>query len=106
MQDDLDLVMRALADPTRRAILERLGGCDLTVGELAEPFEMSLQAVSAHLTVLERAGLVNRERDAQWRTVALNPRPLKAALGWLGQFERFWPQDSTPNPTPSPDTRT
>jgi DNA-binding transcriptional ArsR family regulator len=87
-----DLVFRAIADPTRRAILERLCECDLTVGELAEPFDMSLQAVSAHLTVLERAGLVRRARDAQWRTVALDPRPLRGVTDWLAPFEQFWLQ--------------
>ncbi|MCV2393538.1 metalloregulator ArsR/SmtB family transcription factor [Actinotalea sp. M2MS4P-6] len=90
MTDELDGVFRALADPTRRAILDRLAGSDLTVGELAEPFAMSTQAVSQHLAVLERAGLVVRGREAQWRTASLDPRPLRVAQGWIAEFGRFW----------------
>lgn len=96
MKQPLDLIFQALADPTRRAILERLQTCDATVGELAEPFAMSLQAVSRHLQVLERAGLVVRGREAQWRTAGLDPRPLRAAVAWLGPFERFWSGTEVP----------
>ncbi len=86
----LDLVLAAIADPTRRAILEHLATSDATVGELAEPFPITLQAVSRHLQVLERAGLIVRGRDAQWRTSSLDPRPLREVLTWLGTFARFW----------------
>ena len=96
MKDSLDLVFQALADPTRRAILERLRSCDATVGELAEPFAMSLQAVSRHLQVLERAGLVVRAREAQWRTAGLDPRPLRDVTAWLGPFTRFWAGTEVP----------
>jgi len=88
-EDALDLVFGALADPTRRAILDRLTECDATVGELAEPFPISLQAISRHLAVLERAGLIVRGREAQWRTSSLDPRPLRAVLDWIGPFARF-----------------
>ncbi|HMO10819.1 MAG TPA: metalloregulator ArsR/SmtB family transcription factor [Actinotalea sp.] len=90
MADALDAVFRALSDPTRRAILERLRTSDATVGELAEPFAMTVQAVSRHLKVLEAAGLVTRGREAQWRTSSLDPRPLRDAAAWLAAFERFW----------------
>lgn len=90
MSDPLSGLFQALADPTRRAMLERLAGCDLTVGELAEPFDMTVQAVSRHLKVLEHAGLVVRGRDAQWRTAGLDPRPLREVIGWAGRFEHFW----------------
>lgn len=93
----LDRVFQALADPTRRAILERLRVCDATVGELAEPFAISLQAVSRHLQVLERAGLVVRGREAQWRTAGLDPRPLRDAATWLGPFARFWSGTEVPD---------
>ncbi len=86
----LDLVLAAIADPTRRAILEHLATCDATVGEIAEPFPITLQAVSRHLQVLERAGLVVRGRDAQWRTSSLDPRPLREVLAWIDPFARFW----------------
>lgn len=92
MPDGLDLVFQALADPTRRAILERLAATDLTVGEIAEPFPMTLQAVSKHLKVLERAGLVVRGTDAQWRTAGLDPRPLAQVSAWIRPYERFWTQ--------------
>ena len=88
--DSLSLVLGALADPTRRAILERLAECDATVGELAEPFPMTLQAVSRHLAVLERAGLIERGREAQWRTSSLDPRPLREVQQWVAGFARFW----------------
>lgn len=83
MQDPLDATFAALADPTRRAILLALVRGEATVGALAEPFAMSLPAVSRHLTVLERAGLIRRGRDAQWRPCALETAPLAAARAWL-----------------------
>jgi len=86
----LNLAFRALADPTRREILRRLARCDATVGELAEPFPMTLQAVSRHLAVLERAGLVVRDREAQWRTSSLDPRPLREVAAWVDDFRPFW----------------
>ncbi|MDO8106939.1 metalloregulator ArsR/SmtB family transcription factor [Isoptericola sp. b441] len=89
MPDELTPVLQALADPTRRAILERLRECDLTVGEIAEPFAMTFQAVSRHLGVLQRAGLVVRGREAQWRTAGLDPRPLRRVAEWTAQFDRF-----------------
>ncbi|HQY33398.1 metalloregulator ArsR/SmtB family transcription factor [Actinotalea sp.] len=92
--ETLNPVFRALADPTRRAILARLARCDATVGELAEPFPMTLQAVSRHLAVLERAGLVVRGREAQWRTSSLDPRPLRDAAAWLDGFRSFWDLDT------------
>ena len=90
MADALDAVFRALSDPTRRAILERLRTSDATVGELAEPFAMTVQAVSRHLKVLEAAGLVTRGREAQGRTSTPAPRPLRDAAAGLAAFERFW----------------
>ena len=80
----------ALADPTRRAILARLAAGDATVTELAEPFDMSQPAISKHLKVLERAGLVTRGREAQKRPVRLEAGPLKAATDWLETYRRFW----------------
>jgi len=80
----------ALADPTRRAILARLAAGDATVTELAAPFEMSQPAISKHLKVLERAGLVTRGRDAQRRPVRLEAAPLKAATDWLERYRDFW----------------
>ena len=88
--DQLTATFSALADPTRRAILARLASGDATVTELAEPFEMSLPAVSRHLKVLEQAGLISRSRDAQWRPCRLAPEPLKDAAGWLDDYRRFW----------------
>ena len=88
--DQLTATFSALADPTRRAILARLATSDATVTELAEPFEMSLPAVSRHLKVLEQAGLISRSRDAQWRPCRLAPEPLKDAAGWLDDYRRFW----------------
>jgi DNA-binding transcriptional ArsR family regulator len=88
--DELSIVFAALADPTRRAILERLSSGGATVGELAEPFDMTFAAVSKHLRVLERAGLVQRGRDAQYRPASLDARPLAAAHAWLGDYARFW----------------
>src|SRR5215472_16150946 len=86
----LDSTFAALADPTRRAILARLAGGEATVNELAEPFAMSQPAISKHLKVLERAGLVSRRRDAQRRPCRLEARPLAEATGWLESYRRFW----------------
>jgi DNA-binding transcriptional ArsR family regulator len=88
--DQLDRTFAALADPTRRAILARLAGGQASVTELAEPFEMSLPAVSKHLKVLERAGLVARGRERQWRPARLEARPLKDVVEWTEGFRRFW----------------
>jgi DNA-binding transcriptional ArsR family regulator len=88
--DALDVTFAALADPTRRAILTRLARGEATVGELARPFAMSQPAISKHLKVLERAGLITRGRDAQRRPCRLNPRPLKAATDWLENYRRYW----------------
>lgn len=88
--DPLGATFAALADPTRRAILARLATGEATVGELAEPFEMSLPAVSKHLKVLERAGLIRRGREAQWRPCRLEPAPLKQAGDWISQYRRLW----------------
>ena len=88
--DRLDFVFAALADPTRRAILARLARGEATVGELAEPFRISVQAVSKHLTVLERAGLITRGRSAQRRASRLRAEPLKDAADWLDSYRRFW----------------
>ncbi|MGC2329932.1 MAG: metalloregulator ArsR/SmtB family transcription factor [Candidatus Acidiferrales bacterium] len=88
--DHLSSTFAALADPTRRAILARLASGELSVTELAEPFEMSLPAVSKHLKVLQRAGLVMRGREAQWRPCGLDARPLKAAAAWVEHYRRFW----------------
>jgi DNA-binding transcriptional ArsR family regulator len=88
--DPLSATLAALADPTRRAILARLAEGEATVGELARPFDMSLPAVSRHLKVLERAGLIARGREAQWRPCRLEPEPLRAVAGWLETYRRFW----------------
>jgi DNA-binding transcriptional ArsR family regulator len=90
--DPLSQTFAALADPTRRAILARLCSGEATVSELAEPFEMSMPAVSKHLKVLERAGLVARSREAQWRPCRLDAAPLKDAAGWLERYRQFWEQ--------------
>src|SRR6058998_1642350 len=90
--DQLDRTFAALADPTRRAILARLAGGETSVTELAEPFEMSLPAVSKHLKVLQRAGLIARGREAQWRPCRLEAGPLKQAADWLEHYRRFWEQ--------------
>jgi DNA-binding transcriptional ArsR family regulator len=90
VSDRLDTTFAALADPTRRAILARLSRGEATVTELAEPFAMSLPAVSKHLKVLERAGLVTRGRAAQWRPTRLSARPLGAAADWLEHYRPFW----------------
>ena len=88
--DRLSTTYAALADPTRRAILARLASGEASVTELAEPFDMSLPAVSKHLKVLERAGLIARGRRAQWRPCRLEPGPLKDAADWLDHYRRFW----------------
>lgn len=88
--DPLSLTLSALADPTRRAILNRLAQGEATVLELAEPFDISLPAISRHLKVLERAGLITRGRDAQWRPCRLEPEPLKDLSLWLEQYRQLW----------------
>ena len=90
MTDHLSNTFAALSDPTRRAILARLALGEASVSELAEPFDISLPAVSRHLKVLERAQLISRERDAQWRRCKLEPAGLKAAADWVDQYRRFW----------------
>lgn len=89
-EDRLSTTLSALADPTRRAILARLSLGEASVGELAEPFEMSLPAVSKHLKVLERAGLISRGREAQWRPCRLEAAPLRDVNSWLDSYRRFW----------------
>src|SRR5229473_2984935 len=86
----LDSTFAALSDPTRRAILARLALGETSVTELAKPFAMSLPAVSKHLKVLERAGLIARGREAQWRPCRIEPRALKDIDDWLGDYRRFW----------------
>src|SRR5215813_6434543 len=90
--DVLSTTLSALADPTRRAILARLASGEASVSELAEPFDMSLPAISKHLKVLERAGLISRGRDAQFRPCRLEPRGLKSASDWLESYRIFWEQ--------------
>lgn len=89
----LDAVFAALADSTRRAILERLAGGEATVSELAAPFAMSLPAVTKHLQVLERAGLITKGRNAQYRPCQLAAEPLREAADWVGQYRRFWEEN-------------
>jgi DNA-binding transcriptional ArsR family regulator len=88
--DPLSAKFAALADPTRRAILARLALGETSVSELAEPFDMSLPAVSKHLKVLENAGLIGRGREAQWRPCRIEPEALKEVDGWLEQYRRLW----------------
>ena len=88
--DPLSTTFAALADPTRRAILARLSKGEATVNELAEPFSISLPAVSKHLKVLEGAGLITRGRSAQWRPCRLEAAPLKEIDGWITNYRRFW----------------
>src|SRR6266436_3241158 len=88
--DQLDRTFAALADPTRRTILARLAVGEATVTELAEPFEMTLPAVSKHLKVLERAGLIARGRERQWRPARLEAGPLKEVADWTRAYRRFW----------------
>jgi DNA-binding transcriptional ArsR family regulator len=89
-EDRLNDTFAALADPTRRAILARLMGGEATVTELAEPFAMTLPAVSKHLKVLEKAGLITRGREAQWRPCRLDADPLREVADWLDGYRRFW----------------
>lgn len=90
MSDRLSATFSALADPTRRAILARLALGETSVTELAQPFEMSLPAVSKHLKVLERAGLIARGREAQWRPCKLKAAPLRDVADWVEQYRQFW----------------
>jgi DNA-binding transcriptional ArsR family regulator len=90
MADQLSSTFAALADPTRRAILARLALGETSVTELAEPFRMSMPAVSKHLKVLERAGLIARGREAQWRPCRLEAAPLQSAAQWIEEYARFW----------------
>ena len=90
--DPLSAKFAALADPTRRAILARLCEGEASVNDLAAPFDMSLPAVSKHLKVLEKAGLISRGREAQWRPCRLEPGPLKDLQGWLDNYKQFWDQ--------------
>lgn len=89
-QDQLSTTLSALADPTRRAILARLALGEASVNKLAEPFDMSLPAVSKHLKVLEKAGLISRGREAQWRPCKLEAGPLKDLNAWLDNYRQFW----------------
>jgi DNA-binding transcriptional ArsR family regulator len=91
-QDSLSHTFAALADPTRRAILARLAAGEMSVSALAEPFAMSLPAVTKHLKVLERAGLITRGRQAQWRPCTLAPEPLRQASDWMASYRQFWEQ--------------
>ena len=90
MQDQLSSTFAALSDPTRRAILARLTLGETSVTELAKPFDMSMPAVSKHLKILERAGLIARGREAQWRPCSLDAGPLTDAASWIEAFRRFW----------------
>lgn len=90
--DPLSATFAALADPTRRAILARLSQGETSVTELAKPFAMSGPAVTKHLKVLERAGLISRSREAQWRPARLEPKALKAVTDWLEDYRRLWEQ--------------
>jgi DNA-binding transcriptional ArsR family regulator len=88
--DPLSTTFAALADPTRRAILARLARGEATVTELAAPFDLSLPAISKHLKVLQRAGLIEQGRQAQWRPCRLTPEPLRDVADWIGQYRRHW----------------
>jgi DNA-binding transcriptional ArsR family regulator len=90
MQDQLSTTFAALADPTRRAILARLAATEATVNELAEPFGISLQAVSKHIKVLEKAGLISRSRHAQYRPCTFEAAPLDDAVEWIAQHRQVW----------------
>ncbi|PZM84352.1 MAG: transcriptional regulator [Candidatus Melainabacteria bacterium] len=89
-QDQLSTTFAALADPTRRAILARLAAGESSVTDLAEPFAMTLPAITKHLKVLERAGLISRTREAQWRPCRLEAKPLQQAADWVEQYRKFW----------------
>ncbi|BCY12464.1 helix-turn-helix transcriptional regulator [Actinoplanes sp. L3-i22] len=93
MADRLSVIFAALADPTRRAILARLAEGEATVTELAEPFDISLPAISRHLKVLENAGLISRSRSAQWRSSRLEAGPLREATAWMERYRRFWDEN-------------
>ncbi|GAA2876643.1 transcriptional regulator [Actinoplanes cyaneus] len=93
MTDRLSVIFAALADPTRRAILARLAEGEATVTELAEPFDISLPAISRHLKVLENAGLISRSRSAQWRSSRLEAGPLREATAWMERYRRFWDEN-------------
>jgi DNA-binding transcriptional ArsR family regulator len=88
--DPLSATFAALADPTRRAILSRLASGEASVTELAEPFDMSLPAVTKHLKVLQRAGLISQSREAQWRPCTLTAKPLRDAANWMEPYRRHW----------------
>jgi len=88
--DPLSATLFAIADPTRRGLLARLTRGDATVNELAEPYDMSVAAVSKHLKVLEQAGLISRGRQAQWRPCRLDAQPLRAVADWVGDYRKFW----------------
>ena len=90
--DPLSATFAALADPTRRAILARLASGEASVTELAEPFDMSLPAVTKHLKVLQRAGLISQSREAQWRPCKLQARPMREAAEWMEPYRRHWEQ--------------
>jgi DNA-binding transcriptional ArsR family regulator len=90
MTDVLSITFAALADPTRRAILTELAGGESTVNVLAEPFDITVQAISKHLKVLEHAGLITRGRDAQYRPCRLDPAPMEAAIGWIERNRQVW----------------
>jgi DNA-binding transcriptional ArsR family regulator len=90
--DALSATFAALSDPTRRAILMRLADGEISVSELAQPFDMTLPAVTKHLNVLERAGLITRGRDAQWRPCRLRAAPLKSAASWIDNYREHWEQ--------------
>jgi len=90
MNDQLSETFGALADPTRRAILARLASGEASVTELAQPFAMSMPAISKHLKVLERAGLISRGREAQWRPCRLEARPLQDVAGWVEHYRKCW----------------
>ena len=93
MDDRLSATFGALADPTRRAILARLASGEASVTQLAEPFAMSMPAISKHLKVLERAGLIRRGRAAQWRPCRLEAGPLQEIAGWIEHYRRFWEEN-------------
>ncbi|HEX4273740.1 MAG TPA: metalloregulator ArsR/SmtB family transcription factor [Bryobacteraceae bacterium] len=90
LSQQLDVTFAALADPTRRAILARLASGEKSVKELAEPFEMSAPAVTKHLKVLQRAGLISQGRQAQWRPCRLEAKPLREVADWVAEYQRFW----------------
>jgi DNA-binding transcriptional ArsR family regulator len=105
MSDSINTTFSALADPTRRAILARLALGETSVTELAEPFKMSLPAVSKHLRVLERANLISRGRDAQFRPCKLKPQNLRQAATWLNEYKHFWEQSTEDLHLPLPSVQ-